>query len=431
MRALALAAALGVGGCATMPPPPVDTLVEPADVTTGTWRKVDAATGRLAEVAELEELARAFPDSGSVQVRLLSAYVRERRGDKAHDLVEAITSRGYRFSQAGEAQLRQFFADQGSNKLFMLSIMPNEVRVGSAVEATVPASVLLPESVLRERQTGRLYASSIVSRGLFRQDGKGGWEEVDLGATGSLSGMVQAPDGTIWIASGAYEPTPDPDTAYRGLIGYDPRSGKVSNKVAPAGATPSDIAIGPDGTLFAADPLMGAIYDSRPNTGHLRMIVVPGTFRSPQGMAVSGNGRFLYVSDYSYGLAVVDLRTGAIDRLPAPNSPFVDGTDGLWFHGGELIAIQNGARPMRIVAHRLAADGRSIVSSRVLEQANPDWTEPGAGSIAGDSLLYIGTGQWDRFGVGGTAVEGKPPLPTEVRRLGVAKKGMAVPKNPG
>ena len=57
-----------------------------------------------------------------------------------------------------------------------------------------------------------------------------------------------------------------------------------------------------------------------------------------------------------------------------------------------------------------------VVGHRVLEQANPKWTEPLGGSIGKGSLYYVGNGQWDRY-VKGEPVPDKPALPTQIRRL--------------
>ncbi|MGX7952635.1 hypothetical protein ACWPM1_08715 [Tsuneonella sp. HG249] len=423
-----LLAALLVGCAPSEPPLPTAALVEPAGVTMGTWRKVDAATSRLIDLAALEELAGQFPDSGAVQVRYFNALLRGGDAPTAYALLDRIQARGYRFSESAEAQINQFFAANGYPKPISLALRPEDVREASTLAATVPENVHIVEAALREQKSGRIFVTAIASRGPFREDGKGGWERIPLSVSGSHAGIVQDPEGALWFTSAAYEPTAEPEAAFRGLVGYDPVGGASWRIPAPADATPSDIALGMGDTLFAADPLNGAIYRGQKGDGSLREFIAPGTFRSAQGMAASADGRFLYVSDYGYGLALIDLRTGAIDRLPAPNSPFVEGTDGLWLHNGELIAIQNGTRPARIVAHRLAPDGRSIVDTRVLESAHPAWIELGSGSIDGDSLLYVATGQWDRFGKGGATVEGKPPLPTELRVLPLAEKPAPPPK---
>jgi len=428
IRAFGVLLAAMLAGCAPVEVPADNaSLVEPAGVTMGTWRKVDAWTSRLTDLAALEELAGQFPDSGAVQVRYFNALMQAGDAPKAYALLDRIQARGYRFSANGETHINAFFAANGYDKPLSLTLRPGDVREASTLAATVPENVHIVEAALRERASQRIYVTSIASRGPFRQTDTG-WERVPLDAPGSHGGIAQAADGTIWFTSAAYEPTAEPEAAFRGVIGLDPAHGTSWRIAAPAGATPSDIALGLDGALFAADPLTGSIYRARTGDAELRQFVVPGTFRSAQGMAASADGRFLYVSDYGYGLALIDLRTGIVDRLPAPNSPFIDGTDGLWLHDGELIAIQNGTRPARIVAHRLAPDGRSIIDTRILESAHPGWTEPGSGSIDGDSLLYVATGQWDRFGEGGAPVEGKPALPTQLRRLELTEKPAPPPK---
>ena len=95
--------------------------------------------------------------------------------------------------------------------------------------------------------------------------------------------------------------------------------------------------------------------------------------------------------------------------------------DGLWLHKGELVAVQNGTSPMRIIALRLSGDGTRIIGHRVLEQAHPEWTEPLGGSIAGDALYYVATGQWDRYDKGALR-DGADAIPTVIRRLPLAPR---------
>jgi hypothetical protein len=190
---------------------------------------------------------------------------------------------------------------------------------------------------------------------------------------------------------------------------------------APAGVAVADLGVGPDGTVYASDPTGGGIYQARPGAKALETLIAPGMFRSPQGLAVSADGARLYVSDYRYGLAVVDLASGAVTRLASDVEAALDGVDGLWLHGRELIAVQNGTSPMRISAFTLSEDGQRITGQRVLEQAHPEWTEPLGGSIAGDALYYVATGQWDRYDKG-TLREGMAAIPTVIRKLSLAPR---------
>ena len=93
----------------------------------------------------------------------------------------------------------------------------------------------------------------------------------------------------------------------------------------------------------------------------------------------------------------------------------LDGIDGLWLVGDSLVGIQNGLRPMRIVRLELSADRTRVVSAHDWERANPAWTEPVSGTVARSRLVYVATGQWDRFGQGGAPVGDRPAVPTEIR----------------
>jgi hypothetical protein len=202
----------------------------------------------------------------------------------------------------------------------------------------------------------------------------------------------------------------------------------VAHRIAaPALTNPSDMALAPDGTLYVSDPLAGIIYRAARDAAALDVLLPSGTLRSPQGLAASADGQVLYASDYRYGLARIDLATRSIDRLTADGPIWLDGIDGIWLHGEDLIAIQNGTSPKRILRLTLARDGRSISEVTVLESENPAWTEPLGGTIVDDRLLYVATGQWDRFIEGGAPDPDNPPGPTEIRALDLMARPVPPP----
>ena len=174
-----------------------------------------------------------------------------------------------------------------------------------------------------------------------------------------------------------------------------------------------------DGKLFAGDPQGGGVYTATADDEELQTLVSSGTFRSPQGLATSEDNTKLFVSDYRYGIAIIDLETRDVSRLASDIPVILDGVDGLWRYGSKLIAVQNGTSPMRISAFELSEDGTRVISHRVLEQAHSEWTELLSGSIDSDALIYVGNGQWDRY-IEGELKEGMEALPTPIRRLPLA-----------
>ena len=214
---------------------------------------------------------------------------------------------------------------------------------------------------------------------------------------------------------GNVDQSDDPEPLFSGLIVARP--GKDPPRIeAPAGVVLSDLHIGPDGTVFASDPLGGGVYTVSTDRVGIETLIAPGTLRSPQGLAVSRDGALLYVSDYRYGIAVVDLASREVTRLESDVPVLLDGTDALFRRGNSLIAIQNGTSPMRISQFDLSEDGRTVVGHAVLEQAHSEWTEPLSGFLGSDALYYIGNGQWDRW-VNGVPAQDKPPRATQIRRL--------------
>jgi hypothetical protein len=60
-----------------------------------------------------------------------------------------------------------------------------------------------------------------------------------------------------------------------------------------------------------------------------------------------------------------------------------------------------------------------VVGHRVLEHAHSVWTEPLSGSLDGDTLIFVGNGQWDRY-IEGQLKPGMETLSTQIRRLPLA-----------
>jgi hypothetical protein len=381
------------------------------------WQAVDASTGQLTGITDLQALKFMFPNSASVRRRLLNAYLDAERGGDALDEAIELVERGYAFSPAGQELLLALGPTDKQREMLALQARNGAPLVESEVLATVPADVHLVESVWRDLRSGDLFASSVVSRALHVRRGNGDWRPAPLDGAGSLSGMAfDAAAGVLWIGSGAFDETPDAHTAFRGVIAIDPATGLEQRRVpAPDGASPSDLAVVRDGTILASDPLSGAIYFAAPGDPALRVLVPPGTFRSPQGLVPWGDEGLL-VSDYAYGLALLDADARAW-RVAADGPLLLDGIDGMWRYGDKVIAVQNGARPPRIVELTMSPDGRRVTAMRELERAHPGWTEPVGGAIVGDDLVYVATGQWVSFGEGGVLREGATPQPTEVRIL--------------
>lgn len=389
----------------------------------GDWLPVEARVGE--DLASLRTLAEAFPDSAFAQRRRLAAVLETGDRAAAQAILARLAAMGVGFSDGALAQIGKAIPElpEGWAQPFRDN---DQALSGSAVLATIPGGFGLIEGVARDPWNGALYATMVTGRGLLALNPVGEWRligQVDAKSgtsrTGSLSGIGLSPDRRrLWLSAAVFEPTPSPERAFAGLLVFDLRAQSVTQRIAaPSASNPSDLTVGSDGTVYASDPLGGAIYVLRPGSRELDTLVAPGRFRSPQGLALSRDGRRLYLSDYGWGLAAIDLGSGAVHRVRASAPMMLDGIDWIGRRGDELIAVQNGTRPRRIIALRLARDGVTVDRLRVLERANPDWSEPAGAFIDGNRLLYVGDARWDEFGPGGVRKSGAPQAPVRIRSL--------------
>jgi streptogramin lyase len=191
----------------------------------------------------------------------------------------------------------------------------------------------------------------------------------------------------------------------------------ASGKLFDTGHSANDLAVTADGTVFASDPEGKAVIRLG-RDGSVRELGAGAGLRSPGGLALSADGRLLYVADWSNGLAAIDLTSGALSWLRAPLGSTALGIDGLIRDGDSLLAIQNGVYPLRITRFRLSPGGAALASAEILERAVPDWDEPTLGVIVDGTLWYVAASQWPRY-----SEDGKPAAdlaglpPPHVRRL--------------
>jgi len=392
-------------------------LAAPAMAEGEPWRDVGSAEEQSFDLESLNALVAAYPDSGTMLRATIATAHQASDGDAVRRAFERFASMGGGLSEGSMALVSGYFDEARWADLAATVIESQAPIAASEVIAIVPADIELVEGVAWDSRRDTLYAGLVVERGLYRLAGET-WERVPLPEnSGSLFGMAyDAGADTLWLVSGAADPTPDAGTAFRGLIAYSPETGGARLLAAPGeGAMSGDIALGEGGTVYVSNSIGGAIYRCRPGCLALETFVEPDHFRSPQGMAISADGAWLYVSDYSYGLAAIDLETAAIFRVEATPDILLDGIDGLLPEGGDLIAIRNGSQPTQIVRLQLSEDGLRVEQATVIERNHPDWGEPTLGAFRDGEFLYVSDAQWERFGADGAPDSEIAPRPTPIR----------------
>jgi DNA-binding beta-propeller fold protein YncE len=155
------------------------------------------------------------------------------------------------------------------------------------------------------------------------------------------------------------------------------------------------------GAVYVSDGLGGGVYALSPGSDALRVLVAPGQFRSPQTPALSSDGATLFVPDYSTGIAAVDVASGKVTWVTHSDSLALTGIDGMYRVRRDIIAVQNGLEPNRIVRLTLDPAMRRVVRATTLARG-PSAQSLTHATVSGGWLYFITKSGWERAADDGT-----------------------------
>jgi sugar lactone lactonase YvrE len=173
------------------------------------------------------------------------------------------------------------------------------------------------------------------------------------------------------------------------VVRYDLKTGLLVNRYdAPDANQLNDLTIAADGTIYATDSAGGTLFRKTPAEKTLTPFGAKGALPGANGITLGVDGK-LYVA-ISTGIAKIDLSTGAPTRLSQPDTVVTGGCDGLYWHGGDLVGIQNVTNPGRVIRIALSDQGTRISGITVLQSHHhPEFVEPTTGAIVADALYVI------------------------------------------
>jgi sugar lactone lactonase YvrE len=260
----------------------------------------------------------------------------------------------------------------------------------------------IPEGIAADTD-GRLYLGSIRHGQLVRMGDNPKVLSSPEDGHWSVFGMRFDGEGGLWFASAAVPQFlgADETTGRSGVFRYDVLDGHISSQAVLPGSDEDqvlgDLEIAPNGLIYTTDSLTGVLYRFDPGSASFEPLVDRGVFGSPQGLVLDITGQYLYVADYIGGLYRVTLADGKVDKVRIQANVTDYGIDGLYRHGAELVAIQNGIQPNRVVALALGDDGLSITAGRTIAANLPEFDEPTLGFVSDDDFYFVANSHWNRF----------------------------------
>jgi hypothetical protein len=264
---------------------------------------------------------------------------------------------------------------------------------------------LIPEGIAHDPKSGSFFIGSIAKGTIVRVEPPAQsylFAGPESGLDQVLGIAIDVPRRILYAVSTSVLTDAGRKKARNAVVAFDVDSQRLLRRVeVPAAKQLNDVAIGLGGRVFVSDSEGGAIFEI-PAEGPAKVLVPEGQLRGTNGIAVWPDGKRLYAA-HSTGVAVVDIASAAVKRVPTPARESVAVIDGLYVWQGGLVGVQNYTTPGRVIFMDLSADGASITRVRtLLSHHHPALFEPTTGAPTDNGFYLLaatGVMRYNRQGV--------------------------------
>ena len=354
------------------------------------------------------------PHIGRYKVELAAVYALRGMKSESYNALLELQQQGYAFDIKGD----QRFAKVTDTEVWgyiLQAFDANRVPFGEGKLAyTLPKQHELIESVAWDASRKQLLVGSAREGKVFRVGNDGSLTvlasaDKDNGMWSVFDLAVDAKRGVLWVASTAvphYQGyKAETDLGRAGVFKFDLKTGKFLKKfLSPTMVGQSffmsTLALGKDGEVYAADGVNNAVYQVRDD--QFRRLFHAPKLGSIRGLAVSSDGKTLFVGDHERGVIGYDLATGKPFDIAVPKNLALGGIEAVAWHEGHLILVQNDMEPRRVMRVKLSDDRRMVTEVTPLLASQPEVTLPTLGTLADNQFYFIANsqkGNYDRFGL--------------------------------
>lgn len=390
----------------------VDAQARPYDDIMKGAQEAFAAEDYAAAAALLDEAQAQRPYSLYLTRNRILARALTARTSEALALVKEVADRGLTLELPRHEAMDRLKADPAFAPI-AARMTENAKPIGEPhIVAEFPENGLLPEAIAKW-DDGILIGSVRTGAIFAAKDGK--LREMARLDGGVFDIELDAPD-RIYAAVNnqlAYEKAGERE-AEAAIVKVDLKTGEVTSKAAAPDSRSiiGDLEIRPH-RIYSTDSVTPRVFMQDPDF-IVRPQVTDDRFVNLQGAALDAKNQRLFVADYLAGLFVIDLPSGEVGEIANPSNAHLGGVDGLYLYKGDLIGVQNGTTPQRIVRIDLDKSGRVAKTLTVLQQALPEWNEPTHGFVDGDEFVYVATSNWPAYGDDGSVREGAILAPLRI-----------------
>jgi hypothetical protein len=263
------------------------------------------------------------------------------------------------------------------------------VGVDAAVAFRAAGKFLIPEGVAYDQKTQSLFVGSTVQRQIVRL--RAGDQEAFASPSAGLDtvlGLSVDSEARRLYAVSTNQVFPKKDEAPRNrVLVFDLDTGTLVGTLNADAGQLNDVAVSKS-DIYVTDSRTGAVYVAGLADSTFKQLLPPGTLFGANGVAL-GPGDSLFVA-HATGVAKVDIRTRSVTRLTNVTRETIAAIDGLYFHRGTLLGVQNATNPGRVIQIELDPESTKVIKVKtLLSHHHPLLDEPTTGALTRDRLFIL------------------------------------------
>lgn len=357
-------------------------------------------------LATMIQMAQLLHYSGPSEERLALAYAAV--GDKSNAL-QAVRE-FVNMQQADEDFLASpqlaALKDNAEFQRLRQQMKLNEAAIQNSIAAaTIRDSGLVAEDIAYDPTAKTFYVTSVLKKKIVRVRADGSVDDFAAAPDGwpMLAIALDAERGIVWATEAAmdqFSAAPAKDWGKSAVVCFRSSDGMLLKRLmGPPKSALGDMTLTSNGDVIVSDGAGGGVYRVRlkASSSDSPERIDGGDFISPQTPAMHPDGKHVFVPDYPRGIGVLDLATKQVKWIDSEHQHALQGIDGLYYHDGVLIAVQNGATPERVVLFRLDPGFTRILSERSIESATPTIGDPTHGVLISGTFYYIANSGWSEL----------------------------------
>jgi hypothetical protein len=357
----------------------------------------DAAEVR-AQITAVEKLLPTFADRGAALYFLAAAKQHLGESREALELLKQCLALDEGFDPSGGSEFLGLKAERAFTEMVDRAHQHFPAVATARLALATQEKDLIPEGLAWDPKREVFYLSSLHRKKIVQITTDSHTSEfaplVPDSVFPILGIRIDPNDGSIWANSWEEKPA-----ANKSQVLHVSGEGKILARFAPAGTAQhglNDLVVLKSGEVFTTDSTASEVYRLDPATNAFAPLKFHRQLFYPNGIALAGDERTLYVAD-SIGVIRYDLaRASSEDVSPGPHVTLA-GADGLYWYRGNLVAVQNGIGTPRVAMFKLSSDGARVSRITILEYRTKLSTLPTTGAIRGSDFYFISNAQLDNL----------------------------------